>query len=153
LRRNTDKALPASHTVEIRFDLPADFAAGGIANVTAIVMKQSEEARGSKLAARVAKVTNGFFLIGLSAADTDVQRDKQLLKDRPWFDIGSSTTTATKPSWLWKKAIRGIARSRKLFCLGQEIAIIPAQKKGTRWSSSNLSRFFRFFADGISYAR
>jgi hypothetical protein len=51
-------------------------------------MKQAEEARGSKLAARIAKVTNGYFLVGLSAADTDVQRDKQLLKDRPWFDIG-----------------------------------------------------------------
>jgi len=33
------------------------------------------------------KVTNGFFLIGLSAVDTDVQRNTQLLKDRPWFDI------------------------------------------------------------------
>ncbi len=88
MRRNTDKSLPASHTIEIMFNLPADFAAGGIANVPAIVMKQSEEARGSRLAARIAKVTNGFFLVGLSAADTDVQRDKQLLKDRPWFDIG-----------------------------------------------------------------
>ncbi len=88
MRRNTDKSLPASHTIEITFSLPADFAAGGIASVSAIVMKQAEEARGSKLAARIAKVTNGYFLVGLSAADTDVQRDKQLLKDRPWFDIG-----------------------------------------------------------------
>lgn len=96
MRRNTDKTLPASHTVEIKFDLPADFAAGGIANVTAVVMKQSEEARGSKLAARIAKVTNGFFLIGLSAADTDVQRDRQLLKDRPWFDIGIIYTNGTQ---------------------------------------------------------
>jgi hypothetical protein len=33
------------------------------------------------------KVTNGYFLIGLSAVDTDVQRNVQLLKDRSWFDI------------------------------------------------------------------
>jgi hypothetical protein len=32
-------------------------------------------------------VTNEFFLIGLSAVDTDVQRNVQLLKDRSWFDI------------------------------------------------------------------
>jgi hypothetical protein len=32
-------------------------------------------------------VTNGFFLIGLSAVDTDVQRNMQLLKERSWFDI------------------------------------------------------------------
>ncbi len=88
MRRNTDKSLPASHTIEITFSLPSDFPAGGIANIAAIGMRQSDEALGSKLAARIARVTNGFFLIGLSAADTDVQRDKQLLKDRPWLDIG-----------------------------------------------------------------
>ncbi|MGH6728047.1 MAG: hypothetical protein ACREB8_16115, partial [Pseudolabrys sp.] len=31
LRRNTAKALPASHTIEIMFTLPADFSEGGIA--------------------------------------------------------------------------------------------------------------------------
>ena len=30
LRRNSDKALPASHTIEIMFTLPADFPEGGI---------------------------------------------------------------------------------------------------------------------------
>ena len=33
------------------------------------------------------EVMNGFFVIGLSADDTDVQRNEQLLKDRSWFDI------------------------------------------------------------------
>jgi hypothetical protein len=88
IRRNTDNTLPASHTIEMTFNLPADFSGGSIANVAAIVMKQSEDARGNKLVTRVAKVTNGFFLIGLSAVDADAQRDKQLLQDRPWFDIG-----------------------------------------------------------------
>ena len=87
LRRNTDKALPASHTIEIQFTLPADFPGGGIANVPGLLMKQSEQARGTPLAGLAVKVTNGFFLIGLSATDTDVQRNIELLKDRPWFDI------------------------------------------------------------------
>lgn len=87
LRRNTDQALPASHTIEIMFNLPADFPGGGIANVPGILMKQSEQARGTPLAGLAVKVTNGFFLIGLSAVDTDMQRNIQLLKDRPWFDI------------------------------------------------------------------
>jgi hypothetical protein len=47
IRRNTDKTLPASHTVEMAFNLPADFSGGSIANIAAIVMKQSEEERGS----------------------------------------------------------------------------------------------------------
>ena len=42
LRRNTDKGLPATHTVEIMFKLPADFPAGGISNVPGILMKQAE---------------------------------------------------------------------------------------------------------------
>jgi hypothetical protein len=87
LRRNTDQALPASHTIEIMFNLPPDFAGGGVANVPGVLMKESEQARGTPLAGLAVKVTNGFFLIGLSAADSDVQRNIQLLKDRPWFDI------------------------------------------------------------------
>ena len=67
LRRNTDKALPASHTIEIMFTLPADFAEGGIGNVPGVLMKQNEQARGVPLAGLAVKVTNGYFLIGLSA--------------------------------------------------------------------------------------
>jgi hypothetical protein len=87
LRRNTDKALPASHTIEIMFNLPADFPGGGIANVPGVLMKQAEQARGTPLAGLAVKVTNGFFLIGLSAVDADRQRNMQLLKDQEWFDV------------------------------------------------------------------
>jgi hypothetical protein len=87
LRRNTDQALPASHTIEIMFNVPPDFPGGGIANVPGVLMKESEQARGVPLAGLAVKVTNGFFLIGLSAVDADVQRNMQLLKDRPWFDV------------------------------------------------------------------
>jgi hypothetical protein len=87
LRRNTDKALPASHTLEIMFTLPADFSEGGIGNVPGVLMKQNEQARGVPLAGLAVKVTNGYFLIGLSAVDIDKQRNVQLLKERDWFDI------------------------------------------------------------------
>ena len=87
LRRNTDKALPASHTIEILFTLPADFAEGGIGNVPGVLMKQNEQARGVPLAGLAVKVTNGYFLIGLSAVDIDKQRNISLLKERDWFDI------------------------------------------------------------------
>jgi hypothetical protein len=87
LRRNTDKALPASHTIEVMFNLPPDFPGGGIANVPGILMKDSEEVRGMPLAGLAVKVTNGFFLIGLNAAEDDMQRNLQLLKERAWFDV------------------------------------------------------------------
>jgi len=96
LRRNTDKALPASHTIEIMFTLPADFGDGGISNVPGVLMKQNEQARGVPLAGLAVKVTNGYFLVGLSAVDIDVQRNVQLLKERDWFDIPVVYTTGKR---------------------------------------------------------
>lgn len=87
LRRNTDKALPASHTIEIVFTLPPDFPNGAIANIPGILMKQAEQTRGIPLAGLSVKVTSGFFLIGLSSTEIDVKRNIQLLKERAWFDI------------------------------------------------------------------
>jgi hypothetical protein len=39
------------------------------------------------LAGLAVKVTNNFFLIGLSSVETDRTRNIQLLKERGWFDI------------------------------------------------------------------
>jgi hypothetical protein len=86
-RRNTDTSLPASHTAELTFILPPDFAGGGVGNVPGILMKSNEQARGTPLAGLAVKVTDGFFLVGLSNVDTDRQRNLQLLKERSWFDV------------------------------------------------------------------
>jgi hypothetical protein len=86
-RRNTDTSLPASHTAELTFILPPDFAGGGVGNVPGILMKSNEQARGTPLAGLAVKVTDGFFLVGLSNVDADRQRNLQLLKERSWFDV------------------------------------------------------------------
>jgi hypothetical protein len=86
-RRNTDTSLPASHTAELTFALPTDFVGGGVSNVPGILMKSNEQARGTPLAGLAVKVTDGFFLVGLSNVDSDRSRNLQLLKERSWFDI------------------------------------------------------------------
>jgi hypothetical protein len=86
-RRNTDTSLPASHTAELTFILPPDFTGGGVGNVPGILMKSNEQARGVPLAGLAVKVTDGFFLVGLSNVDADRQRNLQLLKERSWFDV------------------------------------------------------------------
>jgi len=86
-RRNTDSSLPASHTAELTFILPPDFAGGGVSNVPGILMKSNEQARGTPLAGLAVKVTDGFFLVGLSNVDADRARNVQLLKERSWFDV------------------------------------------------------------------
>ncbi|QPF92928.1 hypothetical protein [Bradyrhizobium commune] len=86
-RRNTDSSLPASHTAELTFILPPDFPGGGVSNVPGILMKSNEQARGTPLAGLAVKVTDGFFLVGLSNVDADRTRNVQLLKERSWFDV------------------------------------------------------------------
>lgn len=86
-RRNTDTSLPASHTAELTFVLPQDFSGGGVGNVPGILMKSNEQARGTPLAGLAVKVTDGFFLVGLSNVDSDRARNLQLLKERSWFDV------------------------------------------------------------------
>jgi hypothetical protein len=86
-RRNTDASLPASHTVEIVFTLPPDTPSGGVQKVPGVLMKQAEQTRGVPLAGLAVPVTPGYFLIGLSSLESDMQRNVQLLKERSWFDI------------------------------------------------------------------
>ncbi len=85
-RRNSDTSLPASHTAELTF-APQDAAGSGVSNVPGILMKSNEQARGTPLAGLAVKVTDGFFLVGLSNVDADRTRNLQLLKERSWFDI------------------------------------------------------------------
>lgn len=87
LRRNTDKSLPASHTVEIMFRLPQDFPPGTVTNVPGILMKQTEQTRGAPLAGHAVKVTDSYYLIGLSSFDADRENNMRMLKERGWFDI------------------------------------------------------------------
>ena len=115
LRRNTDKALPASHTIEIMFTLPPDFAEGGIGNVPGVLMKQDEQARGVPLAGLAVKVTNGYFLIGLSAVDVDVQRNIQLLKERDWFDIPIVYTSNKRAILALEKGTPGVRAFEEAF--------------------------------------
>ncbi|EAQ35791.1 hypothetical protein NB311A_05223 [Nitrobacter sp. Nb-311A] len=86
-RRNTDTSLPASHTAELTFVLPQDFDGGGVSNVPGILMKSNEQSRGTPLAGLAVKVTDGFFLVGLSNVESDRVRNLQLLKERSWFDV------------------------------------------------------------------
>jgi hypothetical protein len=86
-RRNSDTSLPASHTAELTFVLPPDFAGGGIGNVPGILMKSNEQARGTALAGLAVKINDSFFMVGLSNVAVDRTRNLEFLNDRSWFDI------------------------------------------------------------------
>ncbi len=85
LRRNTDQTLPASHTIEILFSTPPDFPPGGVADMPGVLMEEAEQSRGAPLTGLRVKVTEGFFLIGLSTVESEARRNIQLLKERSWL--------------------------------------------------------------------
>jgi hypothetical protein len=86
-RRNRDDALPASHLIEVAFELPVEFPGGGISNLPGLIMKVTENARGDALIGASARVSDGLFWIALSASETDVTHNLELLKDRGWIDL------------------------------------------------------------------
>ena len=66
-------------------------------------------------------MTNTFFLIGLSAADTDVQRNEQLLKDRSWFDIPIVYTNGGRALLAMEKGPPGDRAFAEAFAVWDEI--------------------------------
>jgi hypothetical protein len=85
MRRNTDPSFPASHTIEVIFDVPAGDAFGGVADMRGIRAKGGETAQGNPIAAEVQKVKEGYFLMALPQIEQDA--NLSLLRDRDWLDI------------------------------------------------------------------
>jgi hypothetical protein len=107
LRRDSPQQNVTSHTIEIMFKLPADFSAGGISNVPGILMKQSETPRGVPLIGQAVRVTDRFFLIGLSNVEADRLRNIQMLKERSWFDIPLVYTNNSRAILAFEKGTPG----------------------------------------------
>ena len=87
LKRNIDEAVSASHMIEMRFNIPEDFAGKSVESIARFVMKTTEEAPGEPLAAVPVKVSEGNFLIALDNLAQAVALNTQLLKSSAWIDI------------------------------------------------------------------
>jgi hypothetical protein len=86
-KRNTDASLPASHIIEVIFDLPANFPEGNVESVQRVAFKQTEQDRGNGLIAVPAKITDDFHMIALND-DADARKvNGELMKSRSWIDI------------------------------------------------------------------
>ncbi|MDB5525834.1 MAG: rane protein [Rhizobium sp.] len=86
-KRNTDASLPASHIIEIVFDLPKNFEEGNVDNIQRVAFKQTEQDRGNPLIAVPAKITDDFHMVALND-DADARKvNLELMKTRSWIDI------------------------------------------------------------------
>ena len=87
IRRNGDQTLPAAHIIEMIFLTPEGFEGGAISNVSRIAFKETEQAAGNPLLGIPAKIADGFFLIALSDAPTEIEANMTLLRRQSWIDI------------------------------------------------------------------
>lgn len=84
---NSDGSFPASHLIEMKFTLPADFDGKSVNNVPGLILKATEQARGDALAGAAAKVSDNFFWIALGAMEQERTRNLKMVKERGWIDV------------------------------------------------------------------
>ncbi|PSC06944.1 histidine kinase [Alsobacter soli] len=85
IRRNRDAALPASHTIEVRFTAGPKATNGAVRDLGVPEMRTEETTRGTPLAGISVPVTENVFLVGLSNLPADTNRNLELMRQRNWF--------------------------------------------------------------------
>ena len=96
IKRNRDESLPASHIIELQFQLPKDFSGNNISDVSRFVMKTSEQGRGEGLIAVPAKISDGNFLIALNNLEQALATNNKLMLESSWIDVPLGYTTGRR---------------------------------------------------------
>ena len=87
IRKNADPSLPASHLMEVNFQVSDSFIGGTIAGLPGVLLKNEELVPGTPLVGASARVVGNSFLFALSAAATDATTNTDLLENRKWIDL------------------------------------------------------------------
>ncbi|MET0435898.1 MAG: hypothetical protein ABW043_00230 [Devosia sp.] len=87
IRKNGDPSLPASHLMEVNFDVNDTFVGGAISSLPGVLLKNEELVPGTPLVGASARVMGNSFLFALSASPDDQTSNSQLLESRRWLDL------------------------------------------------------------------
>ncbi len=107
IRRNVDKTLPASHTIELIFLTPDNFDGGGIENILRFALKGTEEAAGNPLLGIPVKITDGFFLVALNDSKAEVETNLTLLRREQWIDVPLIYKSGRRALFTMEKGVPG----------------------------------------------
>lgn len=107
IRRNTDESIPASHLIEIVFNVPEDFSGGVIDNVQRITFKDTEQAPGNPLIAVPSKIADNFFIIWLNDARTAQDTNLSVMRRLQWIDVPISYRNGRRALISLEKGIPG----------------------------------------------
>jgi hypothetical protein len=113
-RRNTDKALSATHTIEIIFN-SSNSTFRGISEIPGILMKETEQAAGERLAGMTINRDSASFVVGLSAIEIDKRHNLGLMKEQSWFDISIVYGTGQRAILAFQKGASGEAAFKEAF--------------------------------------
>ncbi len=87
IRKNADPSLPASHLMEVDFNVSDTFVGGTIAGLPGVLLKDEELVPGTPLVGASARVVGNSFLFALSASANDAATNTDLLEHRKWMDL------------------------------------------------------------------
>jgi hypothetical protein len=87
IRKNSDPSLPASHLMEINFDVSDTFIGGSVAQLPGVLLKNEELVQGTPLVGASARVVGNSFLFALSASAQDNAANNALMTTRKWMDL------------------------------------------------------------------
>lgn len=87
IRRNPDPNIPASHIVEIQYQLPPDFDLGNVASVPGMQAMVSEGAQGAPIRGLAVRIAPNYFLIGMLSGDAERQYNLNMLLTRPLLSV------------------------------------------------------------------
>jgi hypothetical protein len=107
LRKNRDQALPASHTLEVRFTTTDKSTNGKIRDMSVPEMRTEEGQRGSPLSGLPVPVMENLVLVGLSSLPADVERNLDLLKSRNWMMVGLRYANGKRAVLVFEKGSPG----------------------------------------------
>ena len=115
IKRNGDKALPASHLIELIFAVPDNFSGGAIDAINRYVLKENEQGQGEALVGVPARIADGIFLIALNTLDNAKKKNTTLLRERDWIDIPMQYRTGRRALMTIEKGVPGEKVFKEVF--------------------------------------
>ncbi|MEM9999443.1 MAG: hypothetical protein AAF940_01065 [Pseudomonadota bacterium] len=107
IRRDGDATFPASHVIELFFDVPETFTGRGISDVQRVTFKGTEQDPGTALIGILAPIDTNIFLVALNDAEAAVQGNTALMRNENWIDIPLQYVSGRRALMTIEKGIPG----------------------------------------------
>ena len=87
LRKNTDAAPPASHTIDLRLIFDEGSPIKGVKDIDLPRMRRDDSPNADPLLGVKVKINDSYFLIGLTRAEADARHNLDEIATYSWFDF------------------------------------------------------------------